>query len=266
MATAIFSFTDVSGVPGALWQWIGLKNYSEFLFLGVGVRDNIEPLVRTLIFCFFVTTVQTSISLLVAMLLNLKLKGTNAYRALFFIPVILGVTVNGMMWNLFLYPLDGPAQSILKLFGTRSDFLGSPQSAFAWVIFVQIWSSMGYSMVIFLAGLQNISKELIEAGTIDGATVWQSFYYITFPLLAPTLTTNIMLAVIGSLQSWAIVLVLTGGQFMTSVIGFQIYQNAFGGGMRQGYAASISMIQFLLILVVALVVQTYMRRREERLS
>ena len=200
------------------------------------------------------------------MLLNLKLKGTNAYRALFFIPVILGVTVNGMMWNLFLYPLDGPAQSILKLFGTRSDFLGSPQSAFAWVIFVQIWSSMGYSMVIFLAGLQNISKELIEAGTIDGATVWQSFYYITFPLLAPTLTTNIMLAVIGSLQSWAIVLVLTGGQFMTSVIGFQIYQNAFGGGMRQGYAASISMIQFLLILVVALVVQTYMRRREERLS
>ena len=266
LATAFFSFTDVSGVPGGSWHWIGLSNYYEFLFLGVGARDNIEPLVRTLIFCFFVTTVQTSISLLIAILLNLKLIGTNFYRALFFIPTVLGVTVNGMIWNLFLYPLDGPAQSILKILGTRSNFLGSPDTAFAWVIFVQIWANMGFSMVVFLAGLQNISKELIEAGLIDGASPWQSFYYITYPLLAPTLTTNIMLAVIGSLQSWAIVLVLTAGQFKTSVLGYQIYQNAFGGGMRQGYAASISMIQFLMILIVALAVQTYLRRREERLS
>ncbi len=269
IATAFLSFTDISGVPGSPWHWIGLANYQEFLFLGVGARDNLQPLIRTLIFCFFVTTVQTAISLLIAALLNLALRGTRFFRSLFFIPVILGVTIQGLIWNLFLYPLDGPAQKILELFGTRSDFLGSPQTAFAWVIFVQIWANMGYSMMIFLAGLQTVPNELIEAGYIDGTNNWTSFRDIVFPLLTPILTVNVLLAIIGSLQSWAIVLVLTGGQFDTSVLGFQIYQTAFAGSsgsLRQGYAAAISMVQFAMVLVITVIAQYYLQRREERFA
>lgn len=277
IATAIFSFTDISGVPGTPWNWVWLDNYKEFFFLGVGVRDNLAPFFRTLIFCFYVTTIQTIVSLGVAILLNKGLRGTKFFRALFFIPVILGVTIQGLIWNLFLYPLDGPAQTILQLFGTHSDFLGSPQTAFSWVIFVQIWANMGYSMVIFLAGLQSVPRDLIEAGLIDGANSWQSFRYITFPLISATFTSNVLIAIIGSLQSWALLLVLTGGQFETSLLGYQIFRIAFGGSatsgggssagtLRQGYAAAISMVQFFMILAITLISRFYLNRREEHYS
>src|SRR5688500_3525248 len=95
LATAVFSFTDASGLPGTPIQWVGLANYKEFLLLGAAVRDNIAVVGRTLIFSFFVTTIQTAIGLLIAVLLNVRLKGSNFFRALFFLPVILGVAIQG---------------------------------------------------------------------------------------------------------------------------------------------------------------------------
>jgi raffinose/stachyose/melibiose transport system permease protein len=223
-----------------------------------------------LIFAFFTVIINNILALLAAVLLNQGLRGTSFFRALFFLPAILGVTVVAMVWNLFLYPLDGPAQRLIGVFGLRSEFLGSPQTAFPLVIGIMIWASMGFAMVIYLAGLQNIPKELTEAGLVDGANPVQSFFQIVRPLLAPVVTVNLIIGIIGALKEWALVLLLTGGQFNTMVIGLQIYGLGFsatrGASARQGYAAAVSMLQFLLILIIAGTAQYYLRRREERLT
>jgi raffinose/stachyose/melibiose transport system permease protein len=274
LATAALSFTDASGLLGTPIRWIGLDNYKEFLLMGANVRDNRDIFVRTLEFSLVVTVVQTAFGLLVAVLLNQRLKGTNFFRTLFFLPVILGVTVVGLMWTLFLYPLGGPAAKLLGLLGGRSEFLGGPPlQAFSWVIWVQIWANMGITMIIFLGGLQTIPNELIESARIDGATGWEAFRHITYPLLTPSLNTNLLLAIIGSLQAWQLLLVMKGVTNGTQVLGIWVYALAFGRqtanptsvAMRQGYGAAASVALFLLVLVVGLTAQYLMRRRERRI-
>jgi raffinose/stachyose/melibiose transport system permease protein len=163
LATSVFSFTDATGIRGAPINWIGFDNYEEFLFKGVVSRDNIAALKRTLTFCFFVTTIQFALGLLIAVLLNQRLRGRTIFRTIYFLPVILGVAIQGLIWKLFLFPRGGPVAQFLELFGVQSEFLGGqPTEAFAWVIVVQIWANLGITMVIFLAGLQTIPGELYD--------------------------------------------------------------------------------------------------------
>ncbi len=274
IATAGFSFTDASGLLGAPMKWVGLDNYREFLFMGANVRDNRDVLLRTLLFSLIVTVVQTGFGLLTALLLNRKLRGRNIFRTVFFLPVILGVTIVGLMWTLFLYPLGGPAEKLLNLFGTRSDFLGGPPSVVLyWIIWVQIWANMGVTMIIFLGGLQTIPNELHESARIDGANAWETFRHVTFPLLTPSLNTNLLLEIIGSLQAWQLMLVIKGPVNGLNVLGIWIYALAFGRqsnnptgvAMRQGYGAAASMVMFVLVLVVGLTAQYLLGRRERRI-
>ncbi len=273
LATSVFSFTDATGIRGAPIHWIGLDNYKEFLFLGQASRDNYGALGRTLIFCFFVTTIQFGLGLLVAVLVNQRLKGSNFFRVLYFMPVILGAVIQGLIWSLFLYPLDGPMQKLLNFFGTQSEFFGGPApEAFAWVIVVQIWANMGTTMIIFLAGLQTIPAETYEAAQIDGANGWKVFTNVTWPLLTPSVNTNLLLNIIGSLQAWQLFLVLIGYRNGTQVLGYLVYAQGFGktsGSMvsafRQGYAAAASIVLFLLVLVLGSVTQYLLNRREQRI-
>lgn len=271
IATSYYSFTDARGVTGAPVNWIGLDNYDEFLFAGQAAKDNIDALKRTLVFCAVVSSVQFALGLLVAVLLTQGLPGTRFFRTLFFMPVILGVVIQGLVWTLFLYPLGGPASRILDMFGMYSEFLGS-QDAFWWVIVVQIWANMGITMIIFIAGLQTIPTELYEAAQIDGASRWQSFRFVTWPLLTPSVNTNLILNIIGSLQAWQLFLVLTGYRQGTQVLGYVIYAQGFGqtsgsvsNAFRQGFAAAASIVLFLLVLVIGLTTQYVLRRREEKL-
>jgi raffinose/stachyose/melibiose transport system permease protein len=273
LATTVYSFTDATGIRGAPVHWIGLENYREFLMMGQASRDNYDALFRTLVFCFFVATVQFTLGLLMAMVVNQRLKGTNFFRTLYFMPVILGAVIQGLIWSLFLYPLGGPMAKILGLFGMQSEFLGGqPTEAFAWVIVVQIWANMGMTMVIFIAGLQTISGELYEAARIDGANSWQVFTNVTWPLLTPSVNTNILLNIIGSLQAWQLFLVLLGYRNGTQVLGYLIFAQGFGqtsgsvtSAFRQGYAAAASIVLFCLVLVIGMAVQYFLRRREERI-
>lgn len=173
IATSVYSFTDATGIRGAPINWIGFDNYDEFLFRGVASRDNLQATTRTLTFMVFVTSIQFSLGLVIALILNQNLRGRTVFRTLYFLPVILGVAIQGLIWKLFLLPRGGPVAQVLDLFGVQSEFLGGqPNEAFAWVIVVQIWANMGVTMVIFLAGLQTIPGELYEAGRIDGAGRW----------------------------------------------------------------------------------------------
>jgi raffinose/stachyose/melibiose transport system permease protein len=273
LATAVYSFTDASGLQGAPVHWIGFDNYKEFLFMGQASQDNIDALGRTLVFCFFVTTLQFGFGLLVAIVVNQKLKGRNFFRTVFFMPIILGAVIQGLIWTLFLYPMGGPMAKLLSLFGLQSEFLGGqPNEAFAWVIVVQIWANMGTTMIIFLSGLQTIPTELYESAHMDGANAWQVFKSVTWPLLTPSVNTNLILNIIGSLQAWQLFLILLGYRNGTQVLGYLIYATGFGqtsgsvtSSFRQGYAAAASIVMFLLVLSIGTVVQYILRRREERL-
>jgi ABC-type sugar transport system permease subunit len=274
LATVVYSLTDTNGLTPAPLHFIGLANYQEFLFRGAAAVENIQALLRTLLFCFLVTTVQFGLGLLAALLLNQRLAGSRWFRALFFLPVILGVTIQGLVWRLFLYPLDGPVDSMLGLFGIQSELLGgSGLSAFLWVTIVQIWSNMGITMVIFLAGLQTIPDELHEAARIDGASRRQGFWNVTWPLLTPAVTTNLILNIIGSLQAWQLFLVLINYRPGTQVLGYVVYAQAFGqtsgsttsNTFRQGYGAAASVVLFVVVFIVGVTAQYLLRRREERL-
>jgi raffinose/stachyose/melibiose transport system permease protein len=273
LATSVFSFTDATGISGAPVNWVGLDNYKEFLFMGQASVDNYGALWRTLIFCFFVTTIQFSLGLIMSLVVNQKLRGVNFFRTLYFMPVILGAVIQGLIWSLFLYPLGGPMAQILEAIGLQSEFLGGqPTEAFAWVIAVQIWANMGITMMIFVAGLQTIPDELYEAAKIDGASPWSVFRNVTWPLLTPSVNTNLVLNIIGSLQAWQLFLVLIGYRNGTQVLGYLIFAQGFGqtsgsvtSAFRQGYAAAASIVLFVLVLIIGMSVQFMLQRREKRI-
>ena len=272
LATAVYSFTDATGIRGAPINWIGFENYDEFLFRGLASRDNIDALQRTLIFSVVVTTLQFSLGLVLALLLNQQLKGRTFFRTLFFLPVILGVVIQGLMWKLFLYPGGGPVSEVFARFGLSSEFLGgAPNEAFIWVMIVQIWANVGITMVIFLAGMQTIDDNLYEAARIDGAGGWSLFKNITWPQLTPTINTNFLLNIIGSLQAWQLFLVLIGYRPGTQVLGYLVFAEGFGqttgsvsASFRQGYAAAASIVLFFLVLILGLSANSLVARRERK--
>lgn len=265
MVTILFSFTDATGIPGTEWHFIGLENYTTF-FTASNAGDQIRGIQRSLYFAFAVVVIQNAIALLLAVLLNKRLKGDVFYRATFFLPVVLGVTVSGLIWQLMFNPMGGPVQKMLNVFGTQSNFFGSYDIAFELIIFVQIWMYMGYSMTIFLAGLQSIPRDLYEAAHIDGARGWAAFRHITFPMIAPAMTVNMLLSIIGALQTFDIIYVLTSGKFETATLAFNVYAAAFGTTSADyGRASAIAMIQFVFVFIFAIVSMLYFRKREVEL-
>lgn len=272
-AAAVFgiSFTDIRGLPYIPVRWVGLENYATF-FSAAKIGYNAHALQNTLVFAGAVTILQNLAALLIAVLFSGKLRGRTFYRAVVFMPTVLGVTVTGLIWSLIFNPSAGPASSIWSWFGASSAFLGDPGMAMSLVILVQVWAGLGLAVVIFIAGIQAIPGELYEAASIDGAGPWQRLRRITIPLLAPSVTANVLLCLVGSLQSYQLIYVLTGpNTASTQVLSLAVFTQSFGnaglGGssQSQGYAAAISMVQFVIVGLITLVVLTYLRRREAKL-
>lgn len=271
VAVFVISFTDIRGLPGIPINWVGFDNYERF-FSAAKIGYNMNALKNTLIYAVVSTVAINVLGLAIAVLLNQKLRGRTFSRAVVFLPTILGVTVIGLIWSLFFNPSAGPAASIWSWFGADSAFFGDPSLALALVIFVQIWAGLGIAVVIYLAGLQAIPEELQEAAAIDGATGGQRMRLITVPLLAPSVTANVLLAIVGSLQSYQLAYVLTGpNNPATQLLSLAIFAQGFGGssasglGQSQGYAATISVIQFIIVSLASLLVLWYLRRREAKL-
>ena len=270
LATFYYAFTDATGLRGIPINWVGFENFDEFLFQGAASRDNLDAVRRTLIFMVLVTTIQFSLGLVLALLLNQKIKGRYFFRTLFFMPVFLGVVIQGLMWKLMLLPRGGPISEVYSWFGLESEFFGGqPDEAFMWVIVVQIWANVGITMVIFLAGMATIDENLYEAARIDGAGGWQLFRNVTWPLLTPSINTNFLLNVIGSLQAWQLFLVTIGYKPGTQVLSYVVYAEGFGqtgssGSFRQGFAAAASIVLFLLVLVIGMAANWFVGRRERK--
>jgi len=263
LATSIFSLTDYTGLPNTPIHWVGFENYTELLS---GSRHYLVQAIQvTAIFAVLVTGLQNGLAVLIAWLLNSRLHGRIAVRSLVFLPVVLGATINGLVWYVMFNPLSGPVTLALAALGVKANLLGSTATALYAVIFVQIWANLGFSMMIFLAGMQGIPGDVYEAGVIDGTTPWEAFRSITIPLLAPSITINVLLAIIGSMTTYELIFVLTDGgpAFTSQTLGMYVFNEAFfGGNTLPGFAAAIAMVQFALVFAVVLVMQYYLRRRE----
>jgi multiple sugar transport system permease protein/sn-glycerol 3-phosphate transport system permease protein len=206
---------------------------------------------------------QTILALLLAILLNQKIRGKTLFRAMYVVPWMATPVVMGLVWTWVFDPRNGAINAFLATFGiTGPDWLTSSTFAMPAIAAVQVWQYTGYNMLFFLAGLQSIPKELYEVSSLDGASAVQQFFSVTLPMLRPTTFFVLVTNVIGSFQVFDTVFVMTNGGpgNSTEVINFKIYQTAFQF-FDFGYASAIAMVLFVLILTVTLFQVRYFNKR-----
>ncbi|MEV5829818.1 sugar ABC transporter permease [Spirillospora sp. NPDC052242] len=257
---AAFAFTDWDGLSPTR-EFVGLENFRELLDDPVA-RQGVR---QTLIIAVAVTVVQNAIGLALALGVHSRIKSRNVLRVLLFAPAVMTPVVTAALWKYMLAP-EGALNGLIAAVGPdswRQNWLGDPTLALCSVIGVIVWQFAGYSMVIFLAGLQGIPQEVYEAAAVDGATGWKRFRHVVLPLLAPAMTINLMLSIIGGLKLFDQVWVMTGGGPGTSTetLSTLIYKNAF---QFNEYAYSIAMAIVLTVFVAVISGGQYrlLRRRE----
>lgn len=257
-----YGFTDWDGLSPVM-KTVGFDNFKEIAHDPLIFRS----LKNTLILTLLIVTVQNGLGLMLAIMLDRKLAGRALFRAVYFLPVLLSTTVVGFIWSAIFNPVIGSWGSILRAVGLNGlanlDLLGNSHSAIYTIVFVMIWQYLGYSMVIYLAGLQTIPGDMYEAADIDGAGRWRKFRNVTFPLIAPSLTINVILSTVGCFKAFDHIFVLTGGGpgDASQVIGTAIYTVAFSNN-RYGYGIALSMLLFLAIVLVSMVQMKLLRQRE----
>ncbi|MFH8485186.1 carbohydrate ABC transporter permease [Streptomyces longisporoflavus] len=247
---------------GSPTDYTGLDNYSRLIKDPVFLGD----LWRGLLLVGFSVLVQLPFALAMAVLLNQKLRGRAVYRMLFFAPYVLSEVITGVLFSMIFAPDAGLADKVLGAVGL--DGLGglwfADQSTVMPTLFlVMTWKYFGFHMMLYLAGLQGIPAELHEAARIDGANAWQRFRYITLPLLGPTVRISAFLSVIGAIQLFDLVWVISQGgpDHASETMAITLFQFGFKR-YEIGYASAISIALFLISLVFALAYQRFVLRRD----
>ncbi|MEV8420982.1 carbohydrate ABC transporter permease [Streptomyces niveus] len=261
------------GVYYALTDWDGLD--PDFSFVGLdnfgamfSDPDAVRAIWHTLLIAVAVTVIQNGFGLLLALGVNSVIKSRNVLRVFLFAPAVVTPLVTAYLWRNLLSP-DGAVNSLLGAVGLGSwqqDWLGDPDIALWSVVGVVVWQFGGYSMVIFLAGLQSVPKEIYEAADIDGAGPVRRFWSVTRPLLAPALTINLMLSIIGGIKLFDQVYALTGGGpgHATDTLSTLIYKDAFTLG-EFGYSIALAVVLTIIVAVVS-AGQYFVLSRNERAS
>jgi multiple sugar transport system permease protein/alpha-1,4-digalacturonate transport system permease protein len=255
------SFTnwDIFGTA----HWIGIANYQRL------VSDNQfhTALLNTLYYCAITIPLTLVTSLSLALLLNTKLRGVMFFRTAAFFPYITSIVAIAVVWNLLFSPQYGPVNEVLRALGIAHPpgWLTSDDWAMPAVAIISTWRDMGYYMVLFLAGLQAVPRELHEAARVDGANAFQRFVSVTVPMLRPTTFFVIVILTINSFKVFDLILVMTQGGPGTStlVLSQFIYRVGFTE-YHFGYASAASVVLFLLAIVTTIVQFAVNRRGEVR--
>jgi raffinose/stachyose/melibiose transport system permease protein len=255
-----FSFTDWNGLNPD-FSWIGLDNYVRLFSDKAAVR----AVVNTVVLAVIVTVFENLIGLGLALALNTRIKSRNALRLVFFAPVVVLSVVVAFLWQ-FIYTPSGPINQVLEAVGLGElahNWLGDPQLALGSISVIMIWQFAGYAMVIYLAGLQGVPQEQLEAAALDGAGPFQRFWYVVRPLLAPAITVNLMLALIRGLMAFDQIWVTTQGgpAQSTETLSTLVYRNAFQYG-EFSYSAAIAVVLSLFVAVLAIVQYRFLNRSE----
>lgn len=250
-----YSFTNYRGY--GTWEFVGIKNYINVF------KDSraLSAYFFTLQFAIVSTILVNIASLALAIGLNSNIKFKTFLRAVYFIPNVLSILIVGFIFKFIFSNL------VPDLFAEGSvlsrNILGNPDLAWIGVVLVAVWQAMAFNMLIYLAGLQTISDDLYEAASIDGASKWQQFRMITFPMIAPFFTINMVLALKGFLMAFDHIMALTAGGpgRATESISIVIYRGGFEGG-QFAYQSANAVIYFVVILVLSIVQLRTLKLRE----
>ena len=242
------SATDWSGIGDR--QFVGLDNYEELLRDGT-FRHSLKV---TFVYTVWFVPLLYVLSLGLALLVNQRLAFTGVFRSLYFLPFMFSLVVTSVVWTFMFDQRAGIFNVVLGKFGIESQsWLGNAKLAPWALIIVTLWQALGYSMIIFLAGLQDIPRDYYEAATIDGAGALRRFRTITLPLLKPTSVFVLVISIIGAIQLFDPIYVMTqGGPFnATQTAVYYMYQNAFQY-FRFGYASALAVVLFVILLTTSL--------------
>ncbi|CAM3959551.1 carbohydrate ABC transporter permease [Mesobacillus thioparans] len=252
-----YSFTDWKGYGD--WNFVGLKNYLNVFKDG---RAG-DAYLFTFKFAIVSTILVNIISLAVAIGLNSKIKFHKTLRAIYFLPYILSILIVGFIFNFIfahVLPRVGDAMGWEFL---SMNILGNPDLAWIGIVIVAVWQAVSFNTILYLAGLVTISEDLYEAASIDGAGVWTKFWRITFPLIAPFFTINMVLSLKNFLMVFDQIVALTGGGpgKSTESISLLIYRGGFEGG-QFAYQSANAVIYFIVIIIFSVVQLKFLNKRE----
>ena len=255
---AIYSFTNFKGYGS--YNWVGFRNYIDLFQDGRVGRSYWFTFKLALLS----TIVVNVISLILALGLNSKIKFKSALRGLYFIPNILGALVVGYIFNYFFtYILPAVVQ---MMGGEGTSMLASTKWAWVAIMIVCAWQSIAMNTIIYISGLQTVPEDVYEAGSIDGATGWSQFKNLTFPLILPFFSINMVLCMKNFLMVFDQIMALTKGgpAQSTESISYLIYNNGMSGG-QFGFQSANAVVFFIMIVVISVAQMTFTSKREEQL-
>lgn len=253
------SFTQWNGYSQN-YKYIGLSNY-----LKIFKDDNFKTaFVNTIVYGFGSTLLQNVLGLAYAVFLNSKFKGHSIVRTFIYLPAMISGLIMGYIIYFFVMYNRGVFNDIVMFFGAQPiDWMADGPRGVLIMTFINSWQFVGICMIIYLAGLQNIPTMYIEAAQIDGASSWQRFWKITFPLLLPSISSAVVLNLIGGLKLYDVIVALTGGGpgFTTHSLASYI-SNQYFKAQNAGYSAAVGIVTFLFIMIVSNIFNGYFNRKE----
>lgn len=254
-----YGVTNWSGMGE--YKFIGLNNFKYLLKDGTMFNS----MKNTVIYAVFVVTYGNIQALTLALILNKKLKAKGFFRTVFYLPALFSTIVVAFLWSYVYAPYYGMISEIFNKLGLDvvPNLLGQKGTSLLASAFVETWKTSGTMTIIYLAGLQNISEEVIESAKIDGCTGWQAIRFVKIPMLSNTITINVMLGLIGGFKSFDYVFALTGGGpgNSSSTLMYSIYKMAFVES-QFGKAEALAAVAFLFILMISVIVLRIMKRKE----
>ncbi|MBS6330513.1 sugar ABC transporter permease [Cutibacterium avidum] len=237
--------------------WVGLQNYVEFF-----TRDAGTVLTTTLIFTVATVGFSMLIGLGLAVVLNRQLVGRNVARAVVFAPYVLSGVGIGMVWMFIFDPVTGVLSAVLRgMHLPVPQWFNNPHLALVMVIIVYVWKNLGYCAVIYLAALQGIPRDLLEAAALDGASRRRTFRSVVWPLLSPTTFFLTLTTMLSSLQAFDIIKIMTPLGQGTSTLMYSSYIQAFGTYNRAGYSAAQSTVLVVILLILTVIQMRFLERR-----
>ncbi len=256
------SLTNWNGYSPS-YKFVGLKNYARML-----TDENVRTaFVNTIIYGFGSTLVQNVLGIAFAILLNKKFRGRSLIRTVIYLPVMIAPLIMGYIMYFFFTYNNGAVNDVLKLFGAQPlDWLAKGSRAVIILMLVNSLQFAGISMVIYLAGLQNIPTLYYDAAAIDGVNDRQRFFYVTLPLLMPAVTSSVTINLIGGLKLFDVISALTGGGpgYDTNSLSTLIHRLYFGSE-RAGYAAAVGLVFFVFIMIASNIVVKALQKRQVEL-
>ena len=256
------SLTNWNGYSPS-YKFVGLKNYARML-----TDENVRTaFVNTIIYGLGSTLVQNVLGIAFAILLNKKFRGRSLIRTVIYLPVMIAPLIMGYIMYFFFTYNNGAVNDVLKLFGAQPvDWLAKGSRAVIILMLVNSLQFAGISMVIYLAGLQNIPALYYDAAAIDGVNDRQRFFYVTLPLLMPAVTSSVTINLIGGLKLFDVISALTGGGpgYDTNSLSTLIHRLYFGSE-RAGYAAAVGLVFFVFIMIVSNIVVKALQKRQVEL-